>query len=309
MYHPTWGTCTPPYDSVAYPNQEGDREGNNNNVLLSEEAVSTQSAQAFMMARPGTLTHETDNGALLYALQNQQQSAGPSFTHLSDQSQLVHGNQPTIFYPDYSTYVTSTLPNQPAPPPMPNSQNVALSTNERLQRPSLNIDILETPVAGRMHQAPTAGQSSFRLTRTNENLSPIATPVLPNTADIVSTSPIGSESSTLESPLVETNPQSNTVGDSTSSQLINLGFGSWRCSVCDQVFRRKQRALTHFAHNHGNTRMTCGGMCGKPHCGKSFASHESLAAHLNPNTVECPNCQRVVLRKNILRHQSQHCHS
>ncbi|CAG8694396.1 1789_t:CDS:1, partial [Acaulospora colombiana] len=112
----------------------------------------------------------------------------------------------------------------------------------------------------------SAGQPSFRRTTINENFSPqIINPVLPDSADAVSTSPVASESSELESPLEEINSQSNTAEDSISDQLVNLGFGSWRCSVCDQVFRRKQRALTHFAHNHGSTRMTCGGMCGKPH--------------------------------------------
>lgn len=49
-----------------------------------------------------------------------------------------------------------------------------------------------------------------------------------------------------------------------ATQIINMGFGEWKCNLCDKKHRRKQRAIVHVLNKHSNTRLPCGGVCGKP---------------------------------------------
>lgn len=46
-------------------------------------------------------------------------------------------------------------------------------------------------------------------------------------------------------------------------RIIDMHFGSWKCEVCDQIFRRRQRAVFHYWNKHGNVRLSCKGACGK----------------------------------------------
>jgi hypothetical protein len=48
-------------------------------------------------------------------------------------------------------------------------------------------------------------------------------------------------------------------------RIVHVHFGSWKCEVCNQVFRRKQRAAIHYWNKHGNLRLSCKGACGNFH--------------------------------------------
>ncbi|CAG7848892.1 SubName: Full=Uncharacterized protein {ECO:0000313/EMBL:CCA70229.1} [Serendipita indica DSM 11827] len=102
---------------------------------------------------------------------------------------------------------------------------------------------------------------------------------------------------------------SNGNGNVDQDQIVYAGSGAWKCAICNKKLRRKQRALIHFMNKHGNVRLACNGMCGKGHCARSFATRESLDVHLNPMMTECQSCGKTLLKKNILRHQNQHCHA
>jgi hypothetical protein len=45
-------------------------------------------------------------------------------------------------------------------------------------------------------------------------------------------------------------------------RIVDVHFGSWKCEICHQVFRRKQRAAIHYWNKHANLRLKCKGACG-----------------------------------------------
>ncbi|PVG03598.1 hypothetical protein CPB86DRAFT_376438 [Serendipita vermifera] len=217
---------------------------------------------------------------MIYTLPYRQQENGSTPTHPLDQSGL--DDQCVFFQPGYSPYGSRAHPS--------------------------SFDALGRLADGYAFQQ-AQGYSQSRFSHPSEPFQNTNAMNL-NSKGLGSVSPV-SEGSSLGVLLVEglSTYRTDNIEDPSTDQLLNLGLGTWRCNICDQVFRRKQRAYTHFASRHGSTSLICGGMCGKIHCAKIFSSPKRLMAHLNPDNVRCPNCQRIVLKKNILRHQSQHCHS
>ncbi|PVG03600.1 hypothetical protein CPB86DRAFT_779332 [Serendipita vermifera] len=265
--------------------------------------------QAFM-------PREHEDVAAIYTAHPEQ--AGPSqpFASPSDHFRLVSGDQHALIYADSPAYgaphalheITGSIPN-------PQGAAAVAGDMTRIESsplPHIDVharliaspDLWATPV-------PVSGESSLPVGPTGESLSP---PVLGqntlNAADFTPLSPAESDGSYMDSAQAETSlaGQSRDLDEPFPNELVSIGGGNWKCQICNQQFRRKRRALTHFLNNHGNTKLTCGGRCGKPHCTKTFPSHETLATHLKPANVECPNCKRIVLKKNIQRHQSHHCH-
>lgn len=52
-------------------------------------------------------------------------------------------------------------------------------------------------------------------------------------------------------------------GVNVTTQITNMGCGEWECKLCGKRHRRKQRAIVHVLNKHGNSRIPCGGRCGK----------------------------------------------
>jgi len=89
--------------------------------------------------------------------------------------------------------------------------------------------------------------------------------------------------------------------------LLKLPYGAWKCMLCGQQLRRKQRAVVHYWSKHSDVRLNCSGRCGSVDCHKSFTSQDAIDLHLNPVLVDCSFCGRSLLKKNIKRHMVLHC--
>lgn len=44
--------------------------------------------------------------------------------------------------------------------------------------------------------------------------------------------------------------------------LLKLPYGAWKCILCGQQLRRKQRAVVHYWSKHSDVRLNCSGRCG-----------------------------------------------
>ena len=44
--------------------------------------------------------------------------------------------------------------------------------------------------------------------------------------------------------------------------LLKLPLGAWKCTLCGQQLRRKQRAVVHYWSKHSDVRLNCSGRCG-----------------------------------------------
>jgi hypothetical protein len=44
--------------------------------------------------------------------------------------------------------------------------------------------------------------------------------------------------------------------------LLKLPHGAWKCILCGQQLRRKQRAVVHYWSKHSDVRLKCSGRCG-----------------------------------------------
>jgi hypothetical protein len=65
---------------------------------------------------------------------------------------------------------------------------------------------------------------------------------------------------TPESESKLTNEESDPTRDALP--LHKLEHGVWKCMLCGQELRRKQRAIVHYWSKHGNVRLSCSGRCG-----------------------------------------------
>jgi hypothetical protein len=66
----------------------------------------------------------------------------------------------------------------------------------------------------------------------------------------------GHSESELTSPNAESDPATDSL------PLCKLSYGAWKCMLCGQELRRKQRGIAHYWSKHGNVRLSCSGRCG-----------------------------------------------
>lgn len=63
----------------------------------------------------------------------------------------------------------------------------------------------------------------------------------------------------------QTLPNAESDSASESLPLRKLEYGVWKCMICGQKLRRKQRAVVHYWSKHSDVRLTCAGRCGSVH--------------------------------------------
>lgn len=83
------------------------------------------------------------------------------------------------------------------------------------------------------------------------------------------------------------------------------------CVVCGHPHDRAERARDCANKDRGLTPHACGGQCGITNCINTYSFAALLREHIAPpqnRDVECPQCLRIVRRKNIARHQRESCY-
>jgi hypothetical protein len=214
--------------------------------------------------------HEDEDVAAIYPTHPEQPGPSQSFASSPAHFQLVSEHQHALIYGDSSTYATSSVLSGSIPDPsaavretsnMTNIQASSVPQTDVQSRSIIVPGLWGEPMGvmeGDPHPAGSREESSSQPIHDHNTL---------NTADFIPLSPVESDGSYMDSPQAETSlaGQTREADEPFPSELVSIGGGNWKCQICNQQFRRKRRALTHFLNNHGKTKLTCGGMCGKPH--------------------------------------------
>jgi hypothetical protein len=174
-----------------------------------------------------------------------------TLTHPNDSDQLVPEYLRSL---DQNMSIVSGRPRA-----MPSEPSVA-PINRRFADPIASPEMYYHPIDSLIKADYVDGNNVFPYIET------VTPTVIPAQSAFASSS---ATSLTAQAHAVQSHSESELASPSTENDpatdslpLCRLHYGAWKCMLCGQKLRRKQRAIVHYWSKHSTVRLSCSGRCG-----------------------------------------------